>query len=352
MNFSKTIIRDTLDAKHALYKLNELAGEVGSQTILFIISEDKKLVGTISDGDIRRGLVKGLDVSESVKSFMRRDYKYLDITNQTTEYIEELKKKRILLVPFLDNEKHIIDIIDLNSFEAFIPVDAFIMAGGKGERLRPLTETIPKPLLKLGDKSIIEYGIEWLCKFGINNFTISVNYLGNQIVDYLGTDKSRNIIINYVYETAPLGTIGSISLMNEWKQEYVLLSNSDLLTNINLKDFFDFFIHNKADCAVASVSYQVAVPYAIFELSDTKEILSLKEKPILNYYSNAGIYLFKKDILKLIPHNTKYDATDFIEHLISLNKKVISYPITGYWLDIGRMEDYAKAKEDIKYLKF
>jgi NDP-sugar pyrophosphorylase family protein len=224
------------------------------------------------------------------------------------------------------------------------------MAGGRGQRLSPLTDTIPKPLLKVGDKSIIQHNIDRLSFFGIDDFWISINYLGEIIKDQIGAGNEKNININYVNEQKPLGTIGAISNIDEFKHEHILITNSDILTNLDYEDFYLQFMNNNADMAVVTIPYEVKVPYAVLETKNSS-IISLKEKPTYTYYSNAGIYLIKRDVLKYIPQGEFYNTTDLIETLIAKNKKVFSYPMLGYWLDIGNPEDFLKANNDIKNLK-
>ena len=245
----------------------------------------------------------------------------------------------------------IIDVVNFKYQKSYLPIDALIMAGGRGERLRPLTDTIPKPLLIVGDKPIIEHNIDRLKVFGIDEIWISINYLGDQIVDYFrdGSDKSLNI--NYVKEKNALGTAGALSLINKFSNDYVLLINSDLLTNIDFEDFFIFFKDNNADFAVACIPYQVNIPYAVME-TDNKLVTGFREKPTYTHYSNAGIYLMKKEIVKKIPKESKYDATDLMQELIEGGFRVVSYPLVDYWLDIGKHEDFKKAQIDISRIKF
>jgi len=224
------------------------------------------------------------------------------------------------------------------------------MAGGKGERLLPLTQNTPKPLLKVGDKPIIEHNIDRLIKFGINDIYISVRYLAEQLVEYFGDGRDKGCNIYYIFEDEPLGTIGALSKIENLKNENVILLNSDLLTNIDYEDFFRVFKEENAAMAIASTPFDINVPYAVLEFSEGKNISTFKEKPKYTYYSNAGIYLIKADLLNRIPKNEKHDATDFLNGLLSDGFKVISEPIHGYWLDIGRIEDYFKAQEDIRYI--
>ena len=222
------------------------------------------------------------------------------------------------------------------------------MAGGKGLRLRPLTETVPKPLLKVGNKPIIDYNIDRLIEYGIDHISITVNYLKEQIESYIAESRVDSNIC-CVREPQYLGTIGAIRFVECFHHDTVLVMNSDLFTNINYEDFFSHFSEHQADMSVAAVPYSVSVPYGIFDL-EGRDIKGIKEKPTFNYYANAGIYLIKKDLLKLIPSNTFFDATDFLNLLISKGYKVIRYPITGYWLDIGKFEDFDKAQELVNHL--
>jgi NDP-sugar pyrophosphorylase family protein len=225
------------------------------------------------------------------------------------------------------------------------------MAGGRGIRLSPLTDNTPKPLLPIGGAPIIEHIIERISLFGVKKIYISINYLGEKIKKYFGDGTSRDIQIKYIEEDMALGTIGAVSKINHFEHSYVLITNSDLLSNINYEDFFLDFIHKDADMAVVTIPYNVNIPYAVLETKD-KNVINFKEKPTYTYYSNAGIYLVKKSILNTIPKDTFYNATDLMEELLKASKKIISYPLIGYWLDIGNPDDFAKAENDIKKIEF
>ena len=232
-----------------------------------------------------------------------------------------------------------------------MPIDAVIMAGGRGERLQPLTNLTPKPLLKVGDKSIIEHNLDRLTMFGIDDYWISVKYLGEQIEQHFGNGKYKNIKIEYVWENNSLGTIGAVSQIINFKHDYVLVTNSDLLTNIDYEHFFLEFIKQNADLAILTIPYQVNIPYAVLETKDGK-VKSFKEKPTYTYYSTGGFYLMKREMVRFIPKNKLYNATDLIKDLIQRNYKIISYSFSGYWLDIGKHDDFKKAQIDIKHISF
>ena len=244
-----------------------------------------------------------------------------------------------------------INVINFRHIKSYLPVDAVIMAGGRGQRLSPITDKVPKPLLFVGDKPIIDHNLSRLSIFGIDDFWISVKYLGDQIEEYFGNGENRNVNIKYIWEIEPLGTIGAVSIVDNFKHDYILVTNSDLLTNLDYENFFIDFLDKDADMSVVTIPYQVSIPYAVLE-TENDNILNFIEKPIYTYYSNGGIYLFKKSTLELIPQNQFFNATDLMEKLIKIGLKVTSYPLAGYWLDIGNPQDYQKAQHDIKNIKF
>lgn len=333
--------------RQALIKLNNIAPD----SILFVVDQDKKLLGSLTDGDLRRGFIKGLDFNNSLLDFIQENPSFLRGNKHSLELLEKFRKNLLKVIPILNDENIIVDILNFSLRSTIIPVDAVLMAGGEGKRLRPLTENIPKPLLKVGDKPIIEYNIDRLIKCGIRNINLSINYLGHQLVDYFGDGNKKGIHINYVKEGKPLGTIGSILLVENFDNDDILIMNSDLLTNIDFEDFFKSYLASNADMAVAATSYHVDVPYAVLEINDGNQVKSLKEKPRYTYYSNAGIYIIKKKLLKMIPKDTYFDITDLMDRVLEMNLKLITYPINGYWLDIGKHEDFAKAQEDIKHIQ-
>ena len=318
--------------------------------VLFVINEKEQMVGTITDGDSRRALISGIGINESLTKVMHRNFNYL--RKDVNDDVEQLRRQKELcmkLVPVLDNDDHIVDVIDLDRYKTKLPIDAVLMAGGKGTRLRPFTEKTPKPLLKVGEKAIIDYNIDRLIDFGINHISVTVNYLKEQLEKHFAVERS-GIKIKTIREPKFLGTIGSVKFVEDFYNDTILVMNSDLFTNIDYEDFYLHFKRNEADMSVAAVPYTISVPYGIFDL-DGRNIKGVFEKPVYNYFANAGIYLIKKNLLDEIPDGDFFNATDFMEKLISLKKIVIRYPITGFWLDIGSKEEYAKANDLVKHIK-
>lgn len=316
---------------------------------LFVVDESGRMIGTITDGDIRRRLVAGTGLDDSVSAVMNSRYKYLQKGRVDVSEIRRYRALGITLVPVLDAEGHIADIVNLKSRLSYLPVDAVLMAGGKGERLRPMTLTTPKPLLKIGSKAIIDYNIDRLIDFGIKNISVTVNYLKEQIEAHFSEPRG-GVKINTVEEPYFLGTIGSIKFVPEFHNDVVLLMNSDLFTNINLEDMYLHFFEHGADMSAAAVPYDISVPLGIFDL-EGRNIRGIIEKPTYNLYANAGIYMFKRELIDRIPDDTFYNATDLIARLAAEGRRVIRFPIAGYWLDIGKPEEYARAQVLAKHVR-
>ena len=346
VELNKHLIQKDEIVESALYMLNEL----GSDLTLFVVADNNKLVGTITDGDIRRGLLRNLNIRDDVEKFMNLNYKFLKEGAFTLDEVESYKNKGVKLLPIVDEKFCIKRLINFSNQTTVLPIDVLLMAGGEGQRLRPLTEKIPKSLLMVGSKPIIEHNVDRLIAFGVNNFHVSINYLGEQLVDFFGDGSKKNVSVHYVREEMKLGTAGALSLIDSVKNDTILMVNSDLLTNIDYEDLFRNFMQSNSDLMVACIPYKVDVPYAVLEMDDDR-VISLKEKPSFTYYSNAGIYLMKKNVVELIPKNQFFNATDLMEKIIELGKKVGYYPILGYWLDIGKMDDFMKAQEDIKHIR-
>lgn len=346
-NYKDHLIHFESTIEQALVQLNEL----GKDAILFAVNEKNELIGALTDGDIRRGLLKGYTIHDALKLIIQSNPRFVRKGESDLNKIIEYRENNFRIIPVIDKSEKVVNVINFRTMRSYLPIDAVIMAGGRGQRLSPLTDAVPKPLLVVGDKPIIDHNISRLAQYGIDDYWISVKYLGEQIESYFGNGAARNININYVWENQPLGTIGAVSKIDDFQHDYILVSNSDLLTNLDYEHFFLDFIERDADISIVTIPYQVNIPYAVLETNDGA-VVDFKEKPTYTYYSNGGIYLIKKSALQVIPKDTNYNATDLIEALIKNRQKVISYPLVGYWLDIGNPEDFEKAQRDVKNIKF
>ncbi|MDR2085161.1 MAG: nucleotidyltransferase family protein [Bacteroidales bacterium] len=344
-DFSKYTINKTATIKDALFKLDTLSSDV----LTLFVMDGTRLVGTLTDGDIRRALIRDVSLTDSVEHVMNVDYEFICSKEKNMKNLRKIRAKGIQLLPCINDKKELLRVYNLKEIKSILPIDAVIMAGGKGERLRPLTEITPKPLLKVGDKAIIDYNVDSLISYGVEDIHITVNYLADQIEQHF-KEKINGVQVSCVREKTYLGTIASVKLISSLKNDEILVMNSDLFTNIDFEDFYRHFIEKDADMSVAAIPYSINIPYGIFNL-EGRNIKGINEKPTYNYYANAGIYLIKKKLLDLIPEDTFFDATDFIEMLVAENKTVIRYPLVGYWVDIGKHEDYKKVQEFVRHIK-
>ncbi|SEA87850.1 Nucleotidyl transferase [Xylanibacter ruminicola] len=318
--------------------------------VLFVVDDEGRMVGTLTDGDARRALTSGASVQDKIGVIMNTNFKF--IREGEGEIVSELRKQREMkmkLVPILKKDNSISEIINLEDYITKLPIDAVMMAGGKGERLRPLTEKTPKPLLPVGDKAIIDHNIDRLISYGVQHISVTVNYLREQVEEHFA-EPHNGVQIQTVREPRFLGTIGSIKFVPKFYNDTVLLMNSDIFTNIDYEDFFLHFQQHDAEMSVAAIPYNVSIPYGILDL-EGRNIQGLVEKPKYTYYANAGIYLIKRRALNQIPNDVFFNATDLVEKLISDGKNVIRYPLNGTWIDIGNPQEYQNAIELAKHLR-
>jgi dTDP-glucose pyrophosphorylase len=345
-DLNNVLISEGQTIVNALKKLNIIRDV--SRLILFVENKQKQVVGSLTDGDIRRSLAQEANLQKKVGEICNKDFIYEEQTNGFLD-LSRYRERNIKILPLVNERKELVRIIDLEKTKSTLPLECMIMAGGRGKRLSPLTDSIPKPMLPLGMKPIIEHNIDRLISYGIRKFYISVKYLGEQIQDYFGDGSSKGVSIEYIWEEEPLGTAGALSLVEKFETEHVLLMNSDLFTNVDFEDLYLDMVNNKADMAVASTEYKVDVPYAVFE-TDNDKVTAFKEKPSYVYHSNAGIYILNKTLINKIPKNEYYDITTLMESLVQEGGKLIHSPIIGFWIDIGKPVDYKQAQEFVKHL--
>ena len=341
----KFLINQKSNLQDALNKLNKL--KKGS--VLFTIDKNGKLCGSITDGDIRRAVLKGANTKTPISTIENINPKFVLKDEEYFKKLIEYREKGFGLIPVINSHKTIIDIINFNEINSNLPIDTVIMAGGRGQRLMPLTEQTPKPLIKIEGKAVIEYNIERLRSYGVKDFWISINYKGDLIKKFFKERYLNDFNYQFVSENKQLGTIGAVSKIKEFNNKFVLIANSDIITKVDYELFFLDFLEKEADISVLTVPYQIDIPYAIIE-SKNNLVKKIREKPTYTYFSNGGIYLLKKEVLTNIPYNTFYNATDLIELAIEKKMKVLSFPFNDYWIDIGRMEDLKKTKHDLKHI--
>lgn len=328
----------------AVRALNSLSGKAMT---LFAIDGEGRVAGSLTDGDVRRAILGGLGLDGEVSRAVNRDFKRLHSDSIDLERLRAFRQSGVRLVPVLDGEGHIVEIIDTARTRTRLPLRAVLMAGGKGERLRPLTLTTPKPLLEIGGKAIIDYNIEALARCGITDISVTVNYMAEKLEEHFSEERG-GVRVKCVREDRPLGTIGSASLIEFPEEGDTLVMNSDLLTTVSFEDLYLHHRNAGADITIAAVPYNVSVPYAILT-TDGGRVTSLEEKPSYAYYANAGIYIISNRLLRGLPKEQRTDATDLIEEAIASGLHVSYFPISGTWIDIGSPTDFAHARELMRH---
>lgn len=325
--------------REALEALNSLSGE---SLTLFAIDDGGFMAGTVTDGDIRRALIGGASLSDKVEKVMHRNYLAAESGDNICLSIAEGRRRRITLLPVVEDGRAV-GLLDLRKMKTKLPIDAVLMAGGRGERLRPMTERTPKPLLPVGGKPIIDYNVDELEACGVDRIFVTVNYLAEQIEKHF-SGRSGNSLVECVREPKRLGTMGSLAFVDGLTCDNVLVMNSDLLTTLDFEAMYLQHVRNGADITMAAVPYNVSVPYALMKMENGK-VRSLEEKPTYNYFANAGVYLIRRPLLARIKKGEYLDAPDFISSVIEGGGEVGCYPIEGTWIDIGSPDDYRYANE-------
>lgn len=344
INITEHCIHQKATAREAFGKMNQVA----QIPILFVIDDNNRCIGSVTDGDLRRFILREKSLDTNIMEVANLHFAYLDEENNSIDRINSVRPK--IHVPILNKDKQILKVINFEKGESYLPCSALIMAGGKGTRLMPLTANIPKPLLKVGERTILDINISRLVQKGIQNIYVSVHHLKEQIIDFIEA-QGYDTHVHYVEEAVPSGTLGAIKYMGDWKYDHLLVMNSDLLTNINFESFLEDNIEWNALMSVVSIPYKVAIPYAVMEVQDGY-IQALSEKPTLTFQSNGGIYMVHKKALQYYDGRIPFNAPDLIETLIAHNQKVRNYVFSDYWLDIGKHADFERAQEDVKNLQW
>jgi len=321
----------------------------GAMQIALVVDDNDKLLGTLTDGDIRRGILRGLDLDSSIETIVFKEPAIAKISSTKEEILKIALSKKLHQIPIVDDNGIVLDLKEIEELvEPKIKTNRVIlMVGGLGTRLRPLTQDMPKPMLKVGNKPILQTIVEKFAEYGFVNITMCVNFNASIIRDYFGDGKEFGVNIDYVLEEKRMGTAGALSLLKERPSEPFFVMNGDLLTNVNFEHIFNYHMINKATATMCVREYDYEVPYGVVKMNDNK-ITAIAEKPVQKFFVSAGIYMLSPEILDLIPKNEFYDMPALFEKLIKLSKNVISFPIREYWLDIGRMEEYQRANEEYK----
>ena len=331
----KTLLLSKSNLESAIKSL-----EKSSLQIVLVVNEKKELIGTITDGDIRRKLLKGFNLSTPVSKILKKNYFSISNKISTSEATKLMLENNVLHIPLINKTKKVIGLYIWQEKvkNKRILNTMIILAGGQGKRLRPLTAKTPKPLLKIMNKPILEHIIINAKNQGINNFIISINYLGKKIVDYFGNGKKLRVNIKYVRERKPLGTAGSIFYLKEKLKLPFFVINGDILTNINFLDFMNFHNHYNSYATMAVKVIESPEPYGLVKIKGV-DITGFEEKPVNKKYINSGVYILNPKAIfnkKIFPKNySKYDMPEIFKILSKKKYRTIGYPFFDFWADIG-----------------
>ena len=341
-NVENLLIPENITIKEALKTIDK-----GAIRIALVVDEANKLLGTLSDGDIRRGLLKNYSLDDSIKDLYFKNPTVALSDESKEKIIQKAIKNQVYQIPIVDENNHLVDIVNLATLLNVTKKRnrVILMAGGLGTRLRPLTEDMPKPMLKVGNKPILETIIKNFASHGFVNITISLNYKAEMIREYFKDGSDFGVNIDYVEENTRLGTAGALSLLKEQPNEPFFVMNADLLTDVNFSNLLDFHCFGNANATMCVREYEYQVPYGVIEIQNDS-IASIVEKPIKKFFVNAGIYVLSSNIFEYIPQNEFFDMPTLFNILIEKQKKVLSFPIHEYWLDIGRMSDFEQAQSE------
>ena len=322
--------------------------DAGSIQIALVIDAKNRLLGTVTYGDIRRGILKGISLNDPVVHVMKRN----PITARSDESQENIftlmKQRKIRQIPVVDSTGRVVGIEILDRLLQPQNEGSWVvlMAGGLGSRLRPLTDDCPKPLLKVGDRPLLETILENFTAQGFRRFFLAVNYKDDMVQGYFGDGSRWGIEIQYIREEQQLGTAGALGLMTVKPSEPLLVMNADLLTKVNFRQLLDFHKEHQAKATMCVREYTFQVPFGVVKI-EKHQVASINEKPIQRFFVNAGIYVLEPEVLELISRNEALDMPSLFHKLVDRNETVAAFPIREYWLDIGRMEDLVKANGEI-----
>jgi nucleotidyl transferase len=319
----------------------------GSIQIAVVVDDENRLLGTLTDGDIRRGILKGLDLNSSIETIIFKTPTIAKMDATKEEILKLALSKKLHQIPIVDDNGRVLGIKEIEELvEPKIKTNKVIlMVGGLGTRLRPLTQDIPKPMLKVGDKPILQTIVEKFAEYGYVNIVMCVNYKSKIIQDYFGDGSKFGVNIEYVLEEQRMGTAGALSLLKDKPSEPFFVMNGDLLTNVNFENLNNYHMATNSIGTMCVREYELQVPYGVVNINDGR-VISIEEKPTHKFFVSAGIYMLSPEVLDYVPKNEFFDMPALFENLINLSKNVVSFPIMEYWLDIGRMDEYKRANEE------
>lgn len=339
------------------YSVREVMEQIdrSGKGIALVLDASQHLLGTVTDGDIRRAILTGIDLDSSVEELLgQREDRSGPLTalfgTSDSALLHLMNESGVRQIPLLDENDRVVDVMLLSDLvkELELPIRAIVMAGGLGTRLRPLTDTLPKPMLPIGSRPLLELIVEGLKESGIRRLNVATHYKGEIISEHFKDGQDFGVEITYVKEDQPLGTVGALSLLED-SEDPLLVINGDILTRVDFREMLNFHREHKADLTIAVRQYEFNVPYGVVE-SDGVFVKGISEKPTVRQFINAGIYLLNPSVRRLVPNQQQYDMPDLIHRILSEGRQVVCFPVREYWLDIGIEDHYLQAQSDMEKL--
>lgn len=316
--------------------------------IALVVDEHEKLLGTITDGDIRRGILRGMDFNSAAREVMSDQPLYCNQGDSEHLIISKMRQELVVQLPILDAEGRVVRLEFLSKLIGAPKRDNWVvlMAGGRGTRLYPLTKDTPKPLLDVGGKPLLETIINNFIDYGFYNFLISVHYLSEKIVDYFEDGSRFGANIEYIFEDKALGTAGPLSMLKKKPDKPLFVMNGDILTNVNMLDILNYHNEHESDITLCVRQYSFQVPYGVVRFDENYELTEIQEKPLHHYFASAGIYVLNPDMIDYVPHNEEFTIPELVQSVQSAGRKTAVCPIREYWLDIGQHNDFDRANNE------
>ncbi|MDW7643580.1 MAG: nucleotidyltransferase family protein [Desulfuromonadales bacterium] len=321
--------------------------DAGALKIALIVDDQQRLLGTLTDGDVRRGILRGVALKQPARSIMNNVPTTASEGSGREAIRELMRSKGLQHVPVVNENRQVVSLFVLDDLLEQQSCDNWVvlMAGGLGTRLMPLTETCPKPMLKVGGRPILETILNNFRDQGFSEIFISVNYLAESIIDYFGDGSRFGVNIRYLHEVERMGTAGALSLLPHCPNNPFIVMNGDLLTNVDFRSLIEFHIEHKAHGTMCVREYDFQVPYGVAKVEE-HQLLGIEEKPVQRFFVNAGIYVLSPESLEIIPQGKFFDMPSAFDEMIKNNRKPAVFPLREYWLDLGRVDDFARAQAD------
>lgn len=344
VNFNTACIPENSTIREAMIAIDR-----GGIQLALVLDADRRLIATVTDGDIRRGLLSGLNIEASISHVMNRQPIAVSASAGRAAARLMMREKRLHHVPLIDSERRIVDLAWVDEIIGLEPnkTRIVLMAGGLGKRLRPLTDSVPKPMLQVGNRPLIEVMIQNLIDQGFSRFTLAVNYLSEMIEQHFGDGSQLGVEIEYIHEKERMGTAGALSLMHQWPDSPFVVMNGDLLTSLRFEQMLRFHVEEKSLATMGTREFSMQVPYGVIQ-TENDRLVGIEEKPNQSFHVNAGIYILSPSIVDLIETGVPLDMPDLFLRALRRGEVTTVYPIRDYWIDIGRSEDLDRARTEFQ----